>query len=98
MLKPTHIGFVWYTEDDYAAARALMLDSEKLPETFNDWLAKAEQGVKAQCKGGIIPVKAYVHSQLFGAWCLAHNVKPDAQGRLLFANHAAYDAAVKARG
>lgn len=98
MLKPTHIGFVWYTADDYAAARALMLDSEKLPETFNDSLAKAEQGVKAQCKGGIIPVKAYVHSQFFGAWRLAHNVKPDAQGRLLFANHAAYDAAVKARG
>ena len=37
------IGMVWYYREDYDAILRIMTDSHKLPESFDIWLAEAEQ-------------------------------------------------------
>lgn len=92
-----YVAFVWYAADDYDAARACMLDAEKLPKTYGEWLRKTTQAVKDWEQRGYVAIKAHIHSQFFPDWCIVHNVKPDADGRLHYGNLTARDAALKAR-
>lgn len=92
MEKMTHVGFVWYTRDDYPAARALMVDGEKLPKTFDDFERLATKGFTQSAQQGHIPIKAHIQSAHFAAWCRQRGIDANADARLSFANEAALDA------
>lgn len=97
-MEIVYIGMVWYRSEDYAAIRNLMLDADRLPATYAEWLRNAEKGEKEVRSKGQIPIKAYIDPKDFGAWCAIRGLKVDAGGRQQFAALAAAQEARKAQG
>lgn len=83
------IGMAWYRAEDYDAIFRIMSDSHKLPDTFDEWLLKADNGEKELTASGHIVVRAVIDPKTFPDWCRSLNLNVDAKARMHFANIAA---------
>ena len=98
MEQAIFFGILWIEEGRYEAFRAACDDSEKLPHTHADF-AKGFEKTKALVEGqGNIFVKVEVDVEEFLAWCRVNGRRPDAKGRLGFANVKAHDYAIAHMG
>lgn len=79
------LGMVWYDEADYEHARSLMLDRDKLPNSYDEWLAAALHAESAAIGIGLTVIRAPITWNSFLAWCLKHKVRPDLNGRSQYA-------------
>lgn len=86
------IGMPWYTRDNWPRLMAMFEDRHKLHRTYDEWLRAAEAGCKAQEVKGVRVVRANIDPDDFAQWCKAKGLKLDANGRMAFANEAAYRA------
>jgi hypothetical protein len=78
------VGNYWLEEADYAAARALFEDGNRLPPTHAEWLKMAvemERGLKAY---GHPVMRVRIDPATFGAWCTAQGTTTGRAGRKLF--------------
>ena len=82
-------GIPWYRREHYEKLLAVFEDATNLPRTFSDWLAKAEQIEQAMRQRGIRVVRVEIDPDRFPAWCTAHGLKVDANGRTRYASHIA---------
>ena len=96
MAKIIHIGIPWYEKGNYDACMAIMLDREKLLP-YHQWLAIAQQIERKVAQEGKKPIRAIIDPGHFVIWCKNHGTTPDAQGRILFANVQARQAALAVR-
>ncbi|MBA2881807.1 hypothetical protein HNR65_002138 [Desulfosalsimonas propionicica] len=88
-MKPQVFAFAWYpSEAEYKKVLSICEDKANLPDTFADWLQKAEMGFN-QYSGlpGVKVVKIDVYADDFLAWCKANGRKVDGSSRADFANH-----------
>ncbi len=83
--KPA-VGIAWYLPGDYDRARALMTDAGSLPDTFEQWLALAENAERAATASGNRIVRAILDPFEFPIWCRDNGVAPDGAGRARFAS------------
>lgn len=83
------ISIGWYEQDDYEAIKRLMTDSEKLPGTYEQWLAGATKGMEHAQATGQVAIKAKIHSVEFGRWCAERGLEPNAKARMEFGSHIA---------
>jgi hypothetical protein len=80
------IGMSWYSEADYAAARAIMADGDRLPVTYAAWLARAEQQLRRLEGEGHKIIRARIDPATFPAWCASRGLTQiDAKARTLWA-------------
>lgn len=59
------IGMAWYRAEDYDTILGIMSDSHELPNTFGEWLLKAETGEKELTASGHIVVRAVIDPKTF---------------------------------
>ena len=92
------VGIAWYrSPEDYDSLRAVFTDSDTLPDTYDDWLAKAEQlekQIKAQHGR---PIRAYIDPVNFPKWCKENGYDLNSQGRSEFGNSQAAKVIFKER-
>lgn len=89
------VGIPWYNRADYPRILEIMEDAEVLPDTFDQWLQRAEKTREQFLRRGAIVVKAQIEPDAFVAWCRANSRHVDADGRTAFANLVAYQYATK---
>jgi len=86
MTVPPVVALPWYHRDDYANLLRLFSDPDKVPDTYDAWLKRAE-GVERQFqKAGFVVARIPIRPGPFAAWCREQNVPPDQAARLNYAN------------
>jgi len=85
-MKVSKVGIAWFREGEYDEFRKLFTDGDGLPETYAEWLQKAESLINQLRRDGHIVVKAYLHIETFGEWCRARGLNIDSKARTAFAN------------
>ncbi|AKH38101.1 MULTISPECIES: Rossmann-fold NAD(P)-binding domain-containing protein [Nitrosomonas] len=84
--SPFKIGMVWYYREDYNAILRIMTDSHKLPESFDIWLAEAEQDEDNLTQDGYTVVRTRIDPETFLGWCRSQGLNADFEARMGFAN------------
>jgi len=98
MEQAIFFGILWIEEGRYEAFRAACDDAENLPHTHAGF-AKGLEKLEARVKGQVdVPVKVEVDVEGLLAWCRSNGRRPDAKGRLGFANVKAHDYAIAHMG
>ena len=59
------IGVTWYRREDYERLKAMFKDGEKLPDTYEDWLAKAQVTVLTLAADRLRVERAYIDPETF---------------------------------
>ena len=86
-------GIAWFrTAKDYRDLLAIFPDADILPDTYEDWLAKAKAVEKIKKAEGSRPLRAYIEPGNFPKWCADNGCDVNAHGRAEFA--AAYAAKI----
>ena len=89
MTDPVTLALPWYQRSDYQALLTLFSDPDKMPSTFDAWLAHAE-GVEKQLRAaGFAVVRVWLRPGPFKAWCTERGMRPDQRARFSFVNEAA---------
>ena len=75
------LGLAWYRPEQWSLLRSLAVDSDKLEETYDEWLAVANKGLDdLRCKG-ISARKVDVDVRELSVWCKSRGCPFDAEAR-----------------
>ena len=85
--RQVQIGVTWYTADQWQLVKAASADADRFEETYEDWVAMAEEATKSMLATGIITERVHVIASELLAWCLAHGKANDAASRSEFVSH-----------
>jgi hypothetical protein len=80
------VALPWFRRADYAALLKLFSDPEKLPETFDVWLQRAEAVERQSRKAGFAVARILIQPVPFAAWCKERRVSPDQRARFAYVN------------
>lgn len=86
MTKISKTGVAWFSKEDYAELKKLFTDGDKLPATYEQWLAKAENLVENLRRDGHIVVKAHIEPKAFAEWCRSRGLNINSRARIRFAS------------
>jgi hypothetical protein len=76
------LGVTWYRgKEDYDRLKAMAKDGEVLPDTYEEWLRKAEEVSGQMALRGFTVVKVYLDPETFPAWCEANGYEMDGAAR-----------------
>jgi hypothetical protein len=78
------VGVSWYRREHYDELRRIFADGRQLPETFDQWLRAATEGLIRIEQMGAVPVKAPLDLFDFPKWCAARHLECDFRARQLF--------------
>ena len=78
-------GIAWYMQEDYDKSRAMFIDGDALPLSYQDWKQQVECLRERLVSQGILVIQAYIDPDLFPDWCIAHGYQADAHARDMFA-------------
>lgn len=79
--QPMIQAMVWYKEEHWETLKTLFTDADRLPQTYGDWLRRAEE-MKSQIQAaGDIVIKVYIDPETFPAWCRHKGLAMDAEAR-----------------
>ncbi len=84
-LYDTIAGIPWFHPERYDVARATMADADRLPLTYDDWLAGAERRERRERASGKAPERVFVDDGAFVTWCREHKRPLDRKARSDFA-------------
>jgi hypothetical protein len=92
----TTVGISWYRREHYDELRRLFADGRQLPETFDQWLSDANEGVARIEQMGGVALKAPLDLFDFPRWCKARRLECNFRARQQFVaefvrQHAASD-------
>ncbi len=78
---PSIQAMVWYKEEDWDTLMKLFTDSHLLPQSYADWLPRAEEMVKKVEGSGDVVMKVYIDPETFPAWCKEKGKEMDMHAR-----------------
>jgi hypothetical protein len=87
--RPRLVGMAWYDRETYREIRGLMADGERMAETYDAWLASAEQVAGEVARSGIEVVRVPIEPHAFITWCEERGRPRDGAARTAYANEAA---------
>lgn len=87
--RSTPIGLPWFELEDYAELRALFTDGHLLPETFEQWLARAMAAEDVFRQQQLKVSRVLILPEPFCRWCRQRNCAPGHKARQLFADELA---------
>jgi len=79
------LGIAWYRREDYERLKAMFIDGDNLPDTYDEWLTIANRTYNVMSAGGLVVVKALIDPETFPEWCSANGEKLDRQARSTYA-------------
>ncbi len=88
-MKVQIVGIPWYRKEDYAKLLTLFEDADNMPDTYEDWLAKAKEARETFERHGATCIEALIEPNQFPGWCAENGHKLNAQGRAVFARERA---------
>jgi hypothetical protein len=80
------VALPWFRRADYAVLLRMFTDSEKLPESFDVWLQRAETVERQSRKAGFSVARILIQPAPFAAWCKKRRLLPDQRARFAYAN------------
>lgn len=80
-------GLSWYKESQYEDFKKLCEDGYNLPNTYADWLKKAEHLFESLKSQGHNVIKVEVDINEFRVFCTANGHKFNSAGREAFGNY-----------
>jgi hypothetical protein len=84
-MEPAPVGIAWYRREDFARLRAMYVDADEVPETYEAWLDKAMKFMGQMTLEGFYMVKVYLDPEAFAAWCESHGLEMDGKARAEYA-------------
>ena len=66
------VGITWYRPETYRRCLAIFEDSSNLPDTYFEWLVRAEEWEKQSKREGLKVVRAEIDPVTFPGWCADH--------------------------
>lgn len=84
---PVAVGMAWYRPETYERCLAIFKDSADLPDSFEEWIALAQQSEQQLKRQGMKVVRAEIDPDTFPGWCAEQGYsKIDKDSRMAFAN------------
>lgn len=78
-------ALLWFNRATYASHRTIMSDPEVLPESFDDWLARAKVAERQLQDQGAMTVRVPFDPLAFTLFCAARRLNPNGKTRSEFA-------------
>jgi hypothetical protein len=75
------IAIAWYRPQDYARLKAMFVDGDEMPDTFQEWESSVLEMVAMLTGSGQPVVKAYIDPETFPAWCAARGLPLDTHAK-----------------
>jgi len=85
-MEPELIGIPWYKKEHYPRILAIFTDGHNLPDTFDDWLKKAQDIADRIESRGSTVIKVDIDPETFPAWCMSRGLNIDSNARNYFVN------------
>jgi len=83
--QPTLVtGCAWYRAKQWDRLREVSADRDKLEETYEEWVANAEESLRNMRKAGIYAHKIDVDVEELLAWCEARGEDVDSKARAAY--------------
>lgn len=79
--EPSIQAMVWYNEEDWERLLGMFTDSHLLPQSYADWLERAEEMVKQVEAAGDIVMKVFIDPETFPLWCKKKGREMDMNAR-----------------
>lgn len=79
--QPSMQAMVWYKEEDWDTLKEMFVDGEMLPESYQDWLTRAEDMKKQAQDAGDAVIKVYIDPLTFPEWCEKKGLAMDSEAR-----------------
>ena len=84
MGKTMTIGAAWYLPEQWNKLKEISVDRDDLENTYEEWLANAEQNVAKMSAAGVTVKKVIVQIAELESWCRAENLEVDGDSRAEF--------------
>ena len=78
------IGAAWYERDQWERLRRVAADPDRLEETYEEWVAMAERGMRTAADAGALIENVHVEVGELIAWCIEQNRPVDSPARAEF--------------
>ena len=79
--QPSLQAMVWYKEEHWDALKALFVDGDRLPPSYEQWLERAEaMKAEAQAAGDTV-IKVFIDPETFPEWCASKGLPMDSEAR-----------------
>lgn len=78
------VGVGWYTQKEWAKARAAAVDPERFEESYAQWLEMAETALAELQGAGVAAQRSNIKVAELLAWCLVNNKPNNAASRAEF--------------
>lgn len=89
------IAIAWYRPQDYDRLKAMFVDGDEMPDTFQEWERSVLEMVAVLKSSGQRVVQAYIDPETFPAWCAARGLPLDTYAKTLYgAEYARTSAAI----
>ncbi len=79
--EPAIQAMVWYKKEDWETLLTLFTDSHLLPQTYADWLTRAEEMKKQVETSGDVVIKVFIAPETFPQWCKEKGREMDGAAR-----------------
>jgi hypothetical protein len=87
MSQPAEIiAMTWYRREDWERLLTVFADADRLPASYEQWLARAEAKCLEYESDGAAVEKVIIDPETFPVWCRKRELKADAEARARFAN------------
>jgi hypothetical protein len=84
--KPKMVtGCAWYRAEQWDRLREISTDRDRLEQTYEEWVASAEESLRNMRKAGIYAKKIDVDVKELLAWCEAMDREVDGEARAAYA-------------
>jgi len=84
-MKKVVVQIAWYRRDEWPLLRSLAADSDKLENTYDEWLTVAEKTLSQLKSTGVKAAKVDVGVNELAQWCQRHGRVLDGGARAEFA-------------
>ncbi len=75
------VGIGWYDPAEWAKLKSIAADSDKLDDTYEDWLSGAERAERELARRDLVVRRVPVNIDALVAWCAARQKAVDGSAR-----------------
>ena len=86
MTQDLIIGIAWYRSEDGVALKSIFVGSDKLQDSYQEWLEGAEEVEQRLRWDGHVVKRVHIDPKTFPGWCTLKGLRPNASARTEYAS------------
>ena len=83
------VGIAWYRPEDWVALKSILIDADKLQDSYQEWLKHAQEVQQQMQREGHVVNRVRIDPKTFPGWCTLRGLRPDAAARSEYASEIA---------